>query len=607
MTYSFFAYHDGQNDRRIRMNKGSWTPEEYIVFDTEALRQPVQWGERQVFRLGAVGRYVAWPGPGATPERYYLIVNDTYRLWQCIDELARAGKRTYVFAHNLGYDLQLSDGLRQLTALGYEIDALYEKNGRVIVRCHRGSKKLVLVDSLWLLPASIEDIGRSLGLEKLPMPSDDADIAEWATYCHRDVDVLANAIAHYFSFLREHDLGRFRPTISGQALTAYRHAFMRHKIYAPRDESILELELASYRGGRTECFVLGRFEGETFYKVDVNSMYPYVMARGSYPTRCLGVMTRPGPDELARVAGKYFIIADAYLATREPIYGVRKGRELVFPIGRFRATICGDEVRIAVRRGHIVGVEKAVVYQQASIFNDYVEYFWKLRKKYKQEGNKLYEYITKLFLNGLYGKFGQHGYEQEVWAEDAEEGYELMSVVDAATGETYNVWHIGHKLLAIRKKGVGYYAFPAIAAGVTAAARVYLWQLIEKAGLENVYYCDTDSLIVNSQGMYRLGDLVDDMELGKLKVEGVVSSIEIRGPKDYRFGDEEKVKGLGNVVGIAGDGTPIVSRWQRLRGALREGVLGLVKITLHPYVRRKVYSKGEARGGRVYPIELKEF
>jgi hypothetical protein len=336
-------------------------------------------------------------------------------------------------------------------------------------------------------------------------------------------------------------------------------------------------------------------------------MYPYVMARGSYPTRCLGVMTRPGSDELARVAEKYFIIADAYLATREPIYGVRKGRELVFPIGRFRATICGDEVRIAVRRGHIVGVEKAVVYQQASIFNDYVEYFWKLRKKYKQEGNKLYEYITKLFLNGLYGKFGQHGYEQEVWAEDAEEGYELMSVVDAATGKTYNVWHIGHKLLAIRKKGVGYYAFPAIAAGVTAAARVYLWQLIEKAGLENVYYCDTDSLIVNSQGMYRLGDLVDDMELGKLKVEGVVSSIEIRGPKDYRFGDEEKVKGLGNVVGIAGDGTPIVSRWQRLRGALREGVLGLVKITLHPYVRRKVYSKGEARGGRVYPIELKEF
>ncbi len=49
---------------------------------------------------------------------------------------------------------------------------------------------------------------------------------------------------------------------------------------------VIKLEIDSYRGGRNECFFIGEAHGE-FYKLDVNSMYPYVMATHYYPIKCL--------------------------------------------------------------------------------------------------------------------------------------------------------------------------------------------------------------------------------------------------------------------------------------------------------------------------------
>lgn len=43
---------------------------------------------------------------------------------------------------------------------------------------------------------------------------------------------------------------------------------------------------------------------------------------------------------------------------------------------------------------------------KAGLFSDYIDYWYDIKRSSKQEGNKGMEYIAKLMLNSLYGKFG---------------------------------------------------------------------------------------------------------------------------------------------------------------------------------------------------------
>ncbi|GAH16471.1 unnamed protein product, partial [marine sediment metagenome] len=83
---------------------------------------------------------------------------------------------------------------------------------------------------------------------------------------------------------------------------------------------------------------------------------------------------------------------------------------------------------------------------------------------------------------------------------------------------------------------------PAISAHVTDYARLYLWKLIQIADIVNCFYCDTDSLIVNEKGYKNLSKFMDKDRLGWLKVEDVSSCVDIRGAKNYTFGDNTRMK-----------------------------------------------------------------
>ena len=85
---------------------------------------------------------------------------------------------------------------------------------------------------------------------------------------------------------------------------------------------------------------------------------------------------------------------------------------------------------------------------------------------------------------------------------------------------------------------------PAIAAHVTDYARMLLYRIMRMVGVDRVLYVDTDSLIINASDLSKLTEVIDDKTLGKLKVEGRTTSLEIRGAKDYTFGSSIRRKGI---------------------------------------------------------------
>lgn len=117
-----------------------------------------------------------------------------------------------------------------------------------------------------------------------------------------------------------------------------------------------------------------------------------------------------------------------------------------------------------------------------------------------------------------------------------------------------------------------------------------------------MYYCDTDSLLVDTEGARRLAGAVDVERLGALKVEGVFDEVELWGPKDYRFGTKERHKGVrGNATWLDAS-TVRQQKWSSLRGLLQGGDLTAPvtrDVTKH---LRRTYEKGRVTaGGFVVP------
>ncbi|GAJ08028.1 unnamed protein product, partial [marine sediment metagenome] len=252
-----------------------------------------------------------------------------------------------------------------------------------------------------------------------------------------------------------------------QALTAFRHRFMRQKIYIHGNPQATELERLAYFGGRTECFFIGRKTSGPFYKLDVNSMYPAIMSKLSVPVKFIRMYKWFDVSKLKFAIKRWAVVADVVIETRKRCYPVRGKDGLIFPIGKFRTALCGPELALALRHGDIVSVDRLAVYRKRVIFDRFVTELYAIRQQYERAGNPVFAEMTKRLMNTLYGKFGQHNEQWEYLGHfpQAEDG--VWTVYDEETGEHYQERCVfGH---VFRQVGMqdAYHSFAGISAYIT--------------------------------------------------------------------------------------------------------------------------------------------
>jgi hypothetical protein len=121
--------------------------------------------------------------------------------------------------------------------------------------------------------------------------------------------------------------------------------------------------------------------------------------------------------------------------------------------------------------------------------------------------------------------------------------------------------------------------------------------LREIAGVHNVYYTDTDSLFVNEKGSTRLRSdgWVNDHTLGSLKLEGVEDSVIIRGPKDYKFGVSETIKGIRKNATQIDENTYQQIQFEGLKSVLRRKPEPYITISQVTKTLSRVVTKGVVR------------
>ena len=545
-------------------------PSECVFFDTET--KPEQVDEKtQVHRLWfGWAAYTRRTGRDRWTKPDWFRFTSKRQFWKWVNRKTRDRTRLYLFCHNTSFDLPVLDVFHEMPRFGWKLVSAIIDAPPTILHYRKGKRTLVFLDTLnyWRMP--LAKVGEMVGSRKLEMPQPEAPAEAWDEYAKQDVQVLIDAVTGWVRFLTDHDFGGFAPTLAGQSMRTYRHRFMPSRILVHDRAEALRLERESYHGGRVEPFFVGRYE-KPVYKLDINSMYPAVMASGMFPARFAYHHTNPRAAVIHAALAEYSSIARVQIHTDTPLYPVRHAGKLIFPVGRFPAVLAGPELIEAFGRGHIEIVREIAVYEPEPLFAGFVETLYGLRLDAKQAGHAVRAGQFKLLMNSLYGKFGQSGKVWEHVADIDDLSARAWLDVNVDTGERTSYRQLGGIVQEASKETESRDSAPAIASYVTSYARVLLWRLIEMAGRANVLYVDTDSLFVNGDGNCRLSKFRDEVQIGRLKLEQIAPAVEIFGPKDYTFGGHKKLKGVRRDAVWVSPHEVEQIQWQGLRSQVRQG------------------------------------
>lgn len=604
----------------IKPNADARIPQHILIVDTEADIEKVDSGQNQTFRLGCA-IYLRWNSKTQKWLETQYMMTSLNSWFKLLDSLTEPKRRLLIFAHNAAYDyaiLMMDTYLssRDFTTDTHVIDTAF------IVNAHKTLKddlcSITFASTTNYYKKSLEELGAIFGDMKLSKPDfENVSNYELMKYCMQDTKVLATLIKKHIEFIKTHDLGNFKLTIAGQAFGAFRHRFMTEKILVHTYDDILKMELESYRGGRCEVFQMGKHSN--IYKLDINSMYPFIMRNQVFPTQLISgkKVSLEIKDLEPILKDKNFIVADCDIELKKPGIAVKKDK-LLFPIGNVRQVITSPEIQMLIENpdiGSIIKVHDSAIYKQANLFKNYVDYFYDIRMNAE---NSAYEAMAKLFLNSLYGKFGQRSFAKyqpvtdEHLIKTLNEALNEIgtNVIDWLDHEVKRYIRLGDKLYLIDNNLdiLAYDSCPIIASTVTSYARNYLFDVFLKASLKNVLYCDTDSVFVNEDGYNNLEPLISPKELGKLKLEEI-GSCEIFGAKNYQFNDSIKLKGIkksAEKIGInTYKQTQFITKKLRYNQGIPDGIVKVIDTVKHISLD---YDKGTIDdSGIMHPLIFSDF
>jgi hypothetical protein len=543
----------------LSRNKASRRPDALLIFDTEAtIDRPTPLTEQHSWRLGvgALCEYSPFNGLDVVQYRH---LREPVDLWAWANEASRTYENLVLVSHNIDYDSRLSRAFHYLPLAGFEPEFAVISQSCTYFEWKRGDHRLQLLDSLNLFPYPLENLGKSVGLEKLAVDFDTATDDELTIYCHRDVEILVAAFKRWLRFLDEHSLGNFAITIAGQAFNAYRHTWMPCQIGIHDNVEALELERDAYRGGRCEVFYLGDLHDDEYYKIDVNGLYAAMMAWYPYPRRLIKILHNVQPRYLDHLLDEYLCIAEVALHVEQPKFPMRTRNRNCYPTGAFVTTLTTPELQLALIDGDVVGVGRVAIYEPDDLFSEYIDWATRLRADYRTQGDFAQSQMCKLLRNTLHGKFGQHGYSQTILGDAPLDAVGVKRWTNMDTGEECTDLTFGGRTLRQMTGGESYDSFPAIPAHVNGYGRAYMWSLMQMAGRDHVFYIDTDGMIVDRVGYANLAGMIDPAKLGYLKLEGTATDVQIRAVKDYKFAGKNVIKGAkSNAVW---DGVAAYSQW----------------------------------------------
>lgn len=527
-------------------------------------------------------------------ERGSFVTRDADSALDFLAGLAREckarGQTLEAWATNLEYDL--------VNLFGDRLRELVFNFGRAHL-CGARWKRVEFRDTLRHLPASVAELGRIVGLEKLEgnlfakKGKGPVNSKRLLTRATRDATITyraAKLIAQTYAEFGE----RPRLTLPATAYRIWQGAFFKRPVYKVAEE-IRESAGRAYFGGRTEAFALGSFP--RVRAIDAASMFPWAMTADAFPVPW-GPFRRVRKGDPVKPLGLYRarITSDLEL----PVLPFRSAEGNVFPNGTWTGDYTGEELALFLEMGGKARVLSGFEFlQTCRPFDGYIgEMFAR-----KQGARGPMRNVFKLLLNSLYGKFGQQGGRVRAVSLDKFAKLKRRPI-------DFRVWNG----IAIWSQDTppppwGNNIWAAL---ITARARVRLYR--EFQSLRNrgarLLYCDTDSAIFSGpSGRYPQAAA----RAGDFEARGEYKSVRIVGKKEYGL------EALNGSWTVHVKGVPLAERRRyletgiaefqrptRLREAARRGTAANVWRDHRKERRVNHANRRRKPDGGLLPLEIRE-
>ena len=440
-----------------------------------------------------------------------------------------SGKNIRWYAHNAQYDWR------------YIVDELVDKYEKTIQFLMRSDNDVFvikthlfeLVDSYAVFPQSLKKMSESFDPEYGKLEIDDItqfdpQNLQHQEYAKRDAFTLVRSLKNYDKAIYQIFGVHIAYTVASTAVKAWRST-IKTNYFKP--DRIDEFVRTAYFGGLVALSSNKTFENVFTY--DINSSFPYTMREFGVPYGTYAQAFHVVPD----YPGVYRVLVQTPDDLVFPILPkrIKKGKSdyIVWAQGVFETCVTNIELDFAVKNGYkILKVYEGVIWKEIVYpFGDFVDLCERTRWKHK---GTPFELVAKLMQNSVYGKFGSRTERTELFIPQSDAEHEGAF----PWGSSEKLWIRDQHIESIQ-------ALPQWAVFITAQARLNLLEKIYELGVENVIYCDTDSITTTkTMDKKHIGDAY-----GKFKLEKTWRTFRAIAPKVY-VGELDNGNMLGAVKGI---------------------------------------------------------
>lgn len=589
----------------VKYNHQERMPKRWIAFDTEAQSTHHEQTETQTWQMGAGIRWRSDLKTGDHAETStFASAKD---LWGWVTDFCRPQTRTVCYAHNLGYDVRISDALSLLPSFGWTLEWCNLDSNVSSMTWRSSNGTLVLADTWTWLPVPLHDIGLSIGHPKLAMPPDNANHYRWERYCMRDAEIVYRVVKDLNAYIVAEHLGNWQPTGAGMAYATWRHKFMTHKVLVHDDVDALTAERAAMHTGRAEAWRHGRQEPGIWTEVDMRNAYVTIASECDLPAKVKMRVGAISDAQYGRLASSYRVLALCSISTNSPVVPYNTGSRTIWPVGRFNTWLWDTEINQALLAGSEVRIRAAYCYSRAPILQAWAQWVLRVLRDDDMDAQPVVRTWLKHCSRALIGRIALRYPSWQHYGENPMGITGITREVDVRTGKVRRMLHIGNDTFAEADRVEGRDSLPQVTGWIMAECRARLWTALSVAGEEHVAHTDTDSLLVDAAGLTRLrGHYGADWER-LWAVKGSTARLTVYGPRNYRMGDRRKASGVPKAATELLPNVFTGERWHGLSFDLEAGRSHAVTIDtgrweLNVNDPRRLDAPGGR--GRTVPVQL---
>lgn len=504
----------------------TYTPAAVVFLDTETYQDQRETLEVHTLRLWEAqlvrrrdrrrpGEHLTETGTAAEP------------LAAQIDAWASYAESTWLYAHNVTFDLSVTRLATLLGELGWVLSSRFavggdsmwavfhkgprektvtEKRGRLQVQRTRTvwAHTLTIADSGSLFPGPLAQLGPCVGVEKPPLPDDDDSAEAWAARCHADVDIMRLAVTQLMDWWDAGDYGHWTVTGAGQAWQTYKRTLTPKQLVIDHDPGILEFERKAVYGGRRDIFRTGQLPPGRYAEVDFEGAYPTVAASFPLPAK----MSCRISDEHRRMAMRGRVpagmLAEVTINADVPRWPVRIGGRVFYPVGRFRTVLAAPDIQAAADTHALEAVHDGYLFTLTNHLRDWARQVlsWVRDKTGAIPG--VVRIWAKLASRAVIGKFAQRGWSTVPYVGPPCDGWSVEQTTSLYTGVRGVITGMNGDYWLSWADQRGEHERPAVLAWVEAHTRARLGRVIAGPFGSAVMQCDTDGVMVSHTLMDQL-------------------------------------------------------------------------------------------------------